>query len=179
MTFMDLRDEYEYCDRCNEEASSCYCYLILSWEGDDLLYGDDLDMDRIIDWGFALAMRGAPPRFDDPVLRDLPIHLAKTIESQFLIFAAVPELASQTPEEIAEEPPYEAMGTCKKSIYKAWVHVAAVDYRSDYIYTGGDMPGNAGVYDIIEVENPTETLARMSAILLPAAKSLPHCTQEE
>lgn len=178
MSLMDLRDECEYCDRCNEEASSCYCYLILSWEGDHLLYGDDSNMDRIIDWGFALAIRGAPPRFDDPVLRDLPIHLAKAIESQCLLFAALPELASQTPEEVEEDPPYEAMA-CKKSIYEAWVHVAAVDYNSGRVQTGGDMPGNGGIYDIIEVENPTETLARMSAILLPAIKSLPQYTQEE
>ena len=94
MTFMDLRDEEDYCDRCNEDAVNCDCYLLMCWEGGHCLYGDDSAMERIIDWGVALAIRGAPPRFDHPVLRELPIHLAKEIESQFLTVASLPELAS-------------------------------------------------------------------------------------
>jgi len=169
MSYLDLRNEEGVCPRCNEDADCCYCHLILCWEGDQLLEGADDNMDRLINWGCDLAIGGAPPRFDGPVLRELPIRLAKAMESQFLTVASMPELSYWTLEEIRDDPPY-AMGACRKFIYAAWVEVAAFGIGNKRLLTDG--VGTSGIYDDIEVENPVETLARMSSILLPATVAL-------
>ena len=176
MSSRSYRDETGHCDCCSDESDSCVCYLLLCWEGEHLMHGEDDGMDRLIDWGCRLALQAAPPAFDCSVLKVLPIHLAKSIEHRFLEVASRCGSIEHTDEDV-DELRYllDECGECRKGIYADWVNASALDVGEDRRTTGGDMPGCGGIYDNIEVDDPAETRFRMAAILAPALTELDGC----
>ena len=176
MSSRSYRDETGHCDCCSDESDSCVCYLLLCWEGEHLMHGEDDGMDRLIDWGCRLALQAAPPAFDCSVLKVLPIHLAKSIEHRFLEVASRCGSIEHTDEDV-DELRYllDECGECRKGIYADWVNASALDVGEDRRRTGGDMPGYGGIYDNIEVDDPAETRFRMAAILAPALTELDGC----
>ena len=137
------------------------------------MYGEDDGMDRLIDWGCRLALQAAPPAFDCPVLKVLPIHLAKSIEHRFLEVASRCGSIEHTDEDV-DELRYllDECSECRKGIYSDWVDASALGATEDCRRTEGDMPGYGGIYDNIEVDDPRETRARMTAILKPSLVEL-------
>ena len=172
MGYLNLRNDTGFCNRCESDSDDCNCHMILCWEGEHLLDGEDPNMDRMIEWGCLLAWNGAPPRFDGPVLRELPESMARAMEEEFLRLAAMPEcdeLPATDPLEV-----FECASACeinfRKTIYEAWVEAAALHVHSRTVCIGG--LGSGGIYDNLEVENPVDTQARMRIILAPAMESL-------
>ena len=128
MSSRSYRDETGHCDCCSDESDSCVCYLLLCWEGEHLMHGEDDGMDRLIDWGCRLALQAAPPAFDCSVLKVLPIHLAKSIEHRFLEVASRCGSIEHTDEDV-DELRYllDECGECRKGIYADWVNASALD----------------------------------------------------
>lgn len=89
--FYDDTDD-ECCPRCLDDTGSCRCFVVLSWEG-DWLYStdgelDDSSLDRILRWGHALSLAGAPPSRTCDLLAGLPESLAADIEAYWVEIAA-------------------------------------------------------------------------------------------
>ena len=89
--FHDDTDD-ECCPSCLDDTGSCRCFVVLSWEG-DWLYStdgelDDSSLDRILRWGHALSLAGAPPSRTCDLLAGLPESLAADIEAYWVEIAA-------------------------------------------------------------------------------------------
>jgi hypothetical protein len=89
--FYDDTDD-ESCPSCGDDTGSCRCFVVLSWEG-DWLYStdgelDDSSLDRILRWGHALSLAGAPPSRTCDLLAGLPESLAADIEAYWVEIAA-------------------------------------------------------------------------------------------
>lgn len=82
----------ECCPSCGDDSGSCVCYVVLSWEGEWLRSdGGDIDrssLDRILEWGHALSIAGAPPMRTCDLLAGLPESLAADVESYWVDVAA-------------------------------------------------------------------------------------------
>ena len=89
--FHDDTDD-ESCPSCGDDTGSCRCFVVLSWEG-DWLYStdgelDDSSLDRILRWGHALSLAGAPPSRTCDLLAGLPESMAADIEAYWVEIAA-------------------------------------------------------------------------------------------
>ena len=89
--FYDDTDD-ESCPSCGDDTGSCRCFVVLSWEG-DWLYStdgelDDSSLDRILRWGHALSLAGAPPSRTCDLLAGLPESMAADIEAYWVEIAA-------------------------------------------------------------------------------------------
>ncbi len=89
--FYDDTDD-ESCPSCGDDTGSCRCFVVLSWEGDWLYDNggelDDSSLDRILRWGHALSLAGAPPSRTCDLLAGLPESLAADIEAYWVEIAA-------------------------------------------------------------------------------------------
>ena len=169
MSTLELRIEQGWCDCCKESEDECYCYHLISWEGELISEGYELlELEKLLNWAVNLAYEGSPPRFDGPVLSQLPIQVAKKLAALSLNFSLMGTFGYESGEDMFMDIGVEGDVT-RTSIYIELIKVASAGFNEKTIRTDGFL---GGIYDIIEVENPVETRKRMEALLAPAIESI-------
>lgn len=111
----------ESCPNCGDDSGSCVCYVVLSWEG-EWLHSDSGEiecssLDRVLAWGHAMSLAGAPPSRTCDLLAGLPESLAADIESYWVDITAAVDVAgldefreaflAESPEDPDSRPPVD------------------------------------------------------------------------
>ena len=169
MSTLALRNEQGWCDCCKESIDECYCYHLISWEGELITEELELlELEKLLNWAVNLAYQGSPPRFDGPVLNKLPIQVAKELAALSLNFSLMDTFGYESGEDMFMDLGVEGEAT-RTTVYVELIKVASEEFNERTIRTDGFT---GGIYDIIEVENPDETRRRMEALLAPAIEAI-------